>query len=346
MKTIFSKPGADVKKETEALIRDNSKRLAQQLRVSRALKGCPPRQACPVCGQSPAGAEAFDHRGVAYILCPQCGHIFSLCQPPPGYPQAGAEAITYDRIYPALSPEEYASRRNRIYTPKLEFVLDCLEQEGQGRAATLDSRWCELGSGYGFFLDALRRAGGSRLKGLEADPELVRRASEVLGQDVVEPYQGLLSQAVKDTEADIYAAWFVIEHIEDTGEFFRALAAKPAGTVLAWAVPCFSLTSALETAGRGFMARQWDNGVHTQIFTEKSISYCLETAGLDLIGQWFFGQDAADLWRYLKVELEGSLPPQLTSTLEDNFAPVLDAVQSAVDRAKLSDSRHMVAIRR
>ena len=346
MKTLFSKPGADVKQETEALIRDNEERLARQLEASRVLKTCPPRRECPVCGLDSAGSAPFDHRGVAQVLCPQCGHIFSRNQPPEGYPHIGAGAITYDRIYPALSPVDYASRRDRIYTPKLEFVLNCLEEGGRSRAAALEARWCELGSGYGFFLDALRRAGASRIKGLEADPELVRRAGEVLGEDTVEPHQGLLSRAVENTEADVYTAWFVIEHLEDTREFFRALAAKPAGTVLAWAVPCFSLTSALETAAQGFMARQWDNGVHTQIFTEQSINYCLKAAGMDLIGQWFFGQDAADLWRFLKVELEGNLPPELLAGLEDNLTPALDAVQAAVDQAHLSDSRHMVAIKR
>ena len=346
MKTVFSKPGADVKNETEVLIRDNSERLARQIEVSRELKTSPLRNACPVCGLDPAGSDPFDHRGLAYVLCPECGHIFSRNQPPQGYPHIGTGAITYDRIYPSLSPGEYASRRDRIYTPKLEFVLDCLAEEGRDRAKVLGSRWCELGSGYGFFLDALKQAGGISLRGLEANPELVRRAGEVLGPDKVEPFQGLLSRAVKDTEADVYAAWFVIEHIEDTRAFFQALAAKPAGTVLAWAVPCFSLTSALETAGQSFMARQWDNGVHTQIFTEQSINHCLETAGMDLIGQWFFGQDAADLWRFLKVELEGNLPPELMVALEDNLTPALDAVQAAVDLAHLSDSRHMVAIKR
>ena len=346
MRTVYSKPGADIQKETKVLIRDNDKSLAQQFKVSGILKDRPVRASCPVCGRDPAGSPGLTHRGVDYLLCQTCGQIISRNQPPPGYPRTGEGGITFDQVYPSLSPEEYASRRDRIYTPKLGFVLDSLEDAGRDRAGVLKSRWCELGSGYGFFLDALKEAGAANMVGLEADPKLVQRSAEVLGPDGIVPYQGLLSQAVKDTKADVYAAWFVLEHIEDTREFFQALAAKPEGTVLAFSVPCFSLTSALETVDQGFRARQWDNGVHTQLFTDRSIDYCLETAGMELVGQWYFGQDSADLWRLLKVQLEGNFPPELMAVLEQNLLPALDGIQAAVDRARLSDSRHLVAVKR
>lgn len=346
MRRVFSKPGADVRKETQGLIRDNDQSLARQLKVCQTLKGCPERTSCPVCGQDPAGSAGLTHRGVEYLLCQTCGHIVSRSLPPEGYPRMGGDGITFDRVYPALSPEEYGSRRERIYAPKLEFVLDSLAEAGQSRDQALASRWCELGSGHGFFLDALKAAGAERFLGLEADPKLVQRSARVLGPGRVEPHQGLLSRAVRETEADIYAAWFVIEHIEDTRELFRALAAKPPGTVLAFAVPCFSLSSALETVNQGFRARQWDNGVHTQIFTDRSIAHCLETARMETVGEWYFGQDAADLWRMLKVGLRDSYPPELTDSLEQNLVPALDAIQAALDRARLSDSRHIVAVRR
>ena len=72
------------------------------------------------------------------------------------------------------SQAEHASRVRRVYAPKLEWIVRRLKENGL--ADPLARKWCEIGCGAGYFLDALRQAGAGAFQGIEADQALAARA--------------------------------------------------------------------------------------------------------------------------------------------------------------------------
>lgn len=346
MRSDFSKPSADVCQENLERLENNDMLLEQQRRLSATLSNLPDRAACVVCGESLTGASLFQHRTVAYVTCPTCGHVQSKAQPPSGYPTHVDRGISFSQIYPQLDQAAYESRKNRIYRPKLDWILSCHTEAGLGHEAMLKARWLDLGCGSGYFLAALVDAGATHLKGIEEEPDLVRTANESLGAHVVENYQGTLPDAVRVFEADIYTAFFVLEHIENTHLVFDTLSEKPRGTVFVFAVPTFSFATILESAFAEHLARSLDSVIHTQLYTDTSINHALSQAGYERVAEWVFGQDAADLSRALLVGLREKYSAQLFESVADDLTAIQDQLQAILDRHYLASERHVLAVKK
>ena len=346
MRTLFSKPLAD--------IRDKSRKLSDMddawsggiHKAVAALEGCLPRPWCCVCRAALEHAPTFIHRGQSYKRCGECGHVMIGCLPPEGYPHSGQGGLAYSAVYEKQGDAATAKRRSLVYQPKLEWVLSQADLLGMTRQSLLDARWVELGCGDGQFLKCLEEAGASRFTGFEADPALVGRAEAALTAGSAVHSRIPLSDVVRATQADIFAAFFVLEHIPDVHDFFTAFSDKPQGTVLAFSVPVFSLATALESAFDVHAPRNLDSVLHTQLFTEASIRRCMEIGGLEPVSQWIFGQDAADLRRMLMQALARVYPEQMLQEVDERLALMEEGLQNVVDRACFCDARHIVAVRR
>ena len=104
----------------------------------------------------------------------------------------------------------------------------------------------ELGVGAGYFLGALQSSGVSAYRGIEANPDLAKRVQNKFGQEKIICGQDIAS-AVSHSTAQIYTAFFVLEHLEEQKTLTNALKAKPEGTVFVFSVPTFGLTPVLNT---------------------------------------------------------------------------------------------------
>lgn len=334
MLTDYSKQSQDIAGHSAFLLDQNDSLLARQRRIAAAMAGGQPRASCIVCDRALAGLPAFDHRGVAYCRCSACGHVQSAREAPAGYPYADQD---FANIYPALDPAAFEARRRRIYDPKRDWALRAAQATRLGDLTT--RRWCELGSGAGYFLASLREAGTTATLGLEAEAQLVAQARDHLGAGFTEVFSGSLAEAVRAHDADVYVAWFVIEHCFETGALLDALREKPAGTAFLFSVPTFGLATMLEGAGAGHFARNLDGVLHLQLFTDQSIRAAMARAGYEIRAEWLFGQDAHDLYRALSSSPSGN-----AEELERLLSAV-DDLQAAIDRARLSDARHILAVR-
>lgn len=335
MLTKYSKPAGDVAAHSTMLLEQNAALLNKQRRLSRALVNAPPRLTCIVCESALGEGRILQHRGLDYRACPACGHVQSVALAPPGYPYQEQD---FADIYKPLDPVAYEDRRRRIYDPKRDWALRAALEAGLGDLRA--KSWLELGCGAGYFLDSLRAAGMGRVHGVEAEAPLVGQARERLGPGAVSHFMGALGQAVADHDADIYAAWFVLEHCFETAAFLDALRRKPIGTVFLFSVPVFGFATLIEALGERHFARNLDGVLHLQLFTDCSIRHAVERAGFAIAAEWLFGQDADDLYRAVAAtEVAGDEELARLSGLRD-------ALQGLIDRARLSDSRHILAVKR
>jgi len=170
---------------------------------------------------------------------------------------------------------------------------------------------------------------------------LVAQASAILGDGVTDHFSGSLGEAVRAYPAEVYAAWFVLEHCLETAALLDALRDRPRGTVFMFSVPTYGLATLLESACDGHYARSLDSVLHTQLFTDRSIEFAMTRAGYEIKAEWLFGQDADDLYRALIARGEQGASQAAIARLGD----ALSEIQGAVDRARLSDSRHVLAVR-
>jgi hypothetical protein len=340
----FSKPCGDIAAETDDFVARDDQRLARQRQLAEHLAEQPDRKSCVLCANLLSGAQRFDHRGTIYVRCSSCGQVQTHVQPPQGYPYA-VDGIGFEEVYPKLDHVEYVSRRDRIYAPKRDWILSCLQEAGHPREEFVGARWQELGCGAGYFLSALRDAGIEKLSGIDQSAELLTLADEHLGPGFTRLLDTPLADIITKADADVFVAFFVFEHLEDAHDVWAALAKKPTGTVFAFSVPVFGFTTLLESAFPDFSARNLDGVVHTQLYTDRSIEYALKAAGYTVFGEWVFGQDALDLKRLLMKRLVSVYDVDGLKEVDEHLGRMVDDMQGAIDRNWLADARHVVAIK-
>jgi 2-polyprenyl-3-methyl-5-hydroxy-6-metoxy-1,4-benzoquinol methylase len=302
------------------------------------------RIACLICANRLESSETFHHRDVDYFACAGCGHIQSKLTPPVGYPEKFG--VGFSDVYPALNESDYVDRRNRIYKPKVDWALSCHQELGRTREELLGARWFEIGCGAGYFLSALKEEGAESFRGTDADERLVNNAQSVLGKRIVSHLSLSPAVLVEHNEADVYAAFFVLEHLYDPRSFFEALQRRKAGTVLLFSVPTFGLATILESAFDTHSARNLDGVMHTQLYTDESIRRAMNLSGFEIAAQWVFGQDSVDFQRLLLRSLDGKYGLNLRKSSANKLQSILDPFQTVLDRHGLADSRHVLAIKR
>jgi hypothetical protein len=341
MITEYSKPSEDVAEHTAGLLGADEQLQSRQRAITAGLAGRPARMQCLVCTASLPGVANLHHRGVPYVFCGKCRHLQCAIEPPRGYP---AEQESFADIYRALDVAEYRDRTNRIYRPKLAWALRAAS--ALGTRDLLARSWVEMGSGAGNFMAALRDAGARRITGVEADDRLVERAAAALGEPLVRHCKASLADAIAQHEAEVYVAWFVLEHCFELPQFLAALRRKAAGTIFLFSVPMVSLGTLLESAFEGHYARSLDSVLHLQLFTESSLGYALQEAGYEAMAEWVFGQDADDLYRCVAAELARRRTAEAFAQEVERLSEALSGIQQALDRARLADARHILAVRK
>jgi hypothetical protein len=71
----------------------------------------------------------------------------------------------------------------------------------------------------------------------------------------------------------------------------------------------------------------------------------MRRAGYEIRAEWLFGQDADDLFRAI-VARDGQNNKAALQPMLDGLTAALPGIQNAIDRARLSDSRHVLAVRK
>jgi SAM-dependent methyltransferase len=244
-----------------------------------------------------------------------------------------------------LSAGDLTSRVERVYSPKLDWVIEAVGRHGLSRKALARKSWLEIGCGAGYFLRALETAGFTQAEGIDFSPELVEQAN--IHNSSIRATQSVdMLGDLERSSADIVAAFFVLEHLEDVRQFWEVMSDKPAGTFLAISVPTLGMTTLFENAFPEIPARNLDWEVHNQLYTDKSLSFSLEKSGFASISEWFFGQDAQDLISHVLAKLNWN--GGWVESFEElaSIDDLVDPIQRVIDRAHLCDARHVLAVKR
>ncbi len=343
MKT-YSKPSADIQGESFAISQVDDALLDEQLTVSQQLSQFKTRHHCLLCNQSILLSPKFTHREIPYYCCEHCEHVQASVIVPDDFPASmQPKNLSYDSIYVQPSEKEFLSRVKRVYKPKLDWALEqltCFEPE----ASLKKKSWVELGSGAGYFLKALQQQGFSKFKGFEQNQLLVKESHAFLPKEVVQ-LATLNPKDISTLNADVIVAFFVLEHIGNVQAFWQQLSKVKPGTLFIFSVPTFGLSTMIESAFSSHAARNLDNGLHTQLYTETSIDYALKVSGFKKLSTWYFGQDAIDLTRLVSKNISNRYEPQLLKKFQSNLAELVDPLQAAIDKAHFCDARHIIAIR-
>jgi 2-polyprenyl-3-methyl-5-hydroxy-6-metoxy-1,4-benzoquinol methylase len=342
---IYSKPAADVSLEMKAFVNSNELHLARQAAARSELLRAPLRENCNLCKAVAMGQSvSFNLRGIGYIECQVCGHIFSANLPPPNFP-LGLGEYSFSGVYQFQDQAAFDSRIGRVYRPKLGWILDSLRASGIDDTSVSQLSWLELGCGAGFFMGALEERGLKHFVGVDQDIGMVEAAQRRFGVDRVLLSRQPLTAWLGERSADILCAFFVFEHVEDLAALSAALRAIPRGVYLVFSVPMFGLSVLFDAISELHFARNLDSGFHTQLFTERSLARFLADSGFVARSEWIFGQDAADLYRCLRFGLRDTFAPDFLDRALGGLLENLDGVQAAIDRSHLSDSRHVLAVR-
>lgn len=342
---LYSKSQKDISKENFCLIQKDEDLCIQQQKSVKAFAGSSQRKYCLLCRNVLSETmSAFEHRNILYVTCEECNHIQTKLNLPQGYPYTQKE-VSFDKIYPKLNKNDYKSRQERIYNPKLDWIIKSLTEIGFHESELFSLKWVELGSGLGYFLSALIGKGIRNLTGIEENSNLVNAANDILQNNFVVCSKKPLAQSIKDYEADIYVAFFVIEHVDEVYEFFTALKDKPKNTILVFSVPVFGFSCLIENVFEQNYARNLDNVIHTQMYTDKSIDFAMKYADYTITNEWIFGQDSSDLVRCFYDRLKYKYPKQMLDQIMENLTELQDPFQACLDQLKLSDQRHIIAIK-
>jgi hypothetical protein len=342
----FSKPSADVELENSQIVKSELDDFNAQIVFSALLETFPPRKKCVCCGDKLQGVN-FEHRKISFIECLICGHIQTHNKPPKDYLKNFSNSTSaFSEIYPKLSKNEFLSRRNRIYKPKLDWIFSALNKLGMSESELLSKKWGEIGSGAGYFLSAAKAQGINNIIGFEQDKQLYLDSLEHNSDIKIHNWEGTFENVIETQSCDIFCSFFVLEHIDNLPLVWKNIKEKPKNTLFVFSVPVFGLSSILENTFSDQFARNLDGVFHTQLFTDDSIRYAMNLAGCRLLSEWIFGQDVSDLSRFLGYKLYGNqVETKIHLKLNAQLLSINDDIQILLDQKRLSDQRHFIAIR-
>lgn len=300
----------------------------------------PPRQNCKNCGFQ-LRDPAFHKQGINYIICSNCSHLNGEFEDTEAFYAAQFTDNGGDHVaqhYAASDRVEYEQRVEVIYAPKVEFLMDVIRAEQHNPLAL---SYLDIGAGTGHFVSALKRA-GAKARGLEASSLQVEMGRKILGNDcldVLDP--SAIEKVAAETSAQVVTMVFVLEHVLRPTELIQAFADNPNIQYLLVAVPIHSPAAYIEMMFPTVYERHLAG--HTHLYTDQSLDWLCHHTGFRRVGEWWFGSDMMDLLRSFSVRMHQLGQP--ASGVEDwkqMITPLLDDMQLAIDKRKLSSEVHLI----
>lgn len=183
---------------------------------------------CPACGDA-SFAPAFEKMGFHYVLCDVCATLYVSPRPTPqqllGFYRDGESVKFWSTEFFRQTAE---ARREKMFRPRAQLAAGLVEGAARGGATSI----VDVGSGYGIFLEEVRKLGVfNEAIGVEPGPDMAEicrgrgfRVIEKAAEDVV----------AGECQADVATAFEVLEHVFDPSLFLRGVRRllRPGGVCL------------------------------------------------------------------------------------------------------------------
>ena len=316
-------------------------RVEEVKKIGKRYRQQPARTECVVC-RTALSERLFSYQGVDYLKCGRCGHVNGAHQDTEEFAEFlygidGANKL--DVTYGDKERSEFEFRAKSIYSPKVEFLHDCLKDNGE---VTSQLSVVDLGAGAGHFVWALRNQGFATVTGYEGSVELAAAARQFVGDGVHRVDLKEIHSLAASVEADVVTMIFVLEHITKLRDFMSALRRNEKVRYLYFSVPMFSSSVLLEAIHPDVMPRTLGRG-HTHLFTSDSIQFLCEAYGMRPVGEWWFGANAVDIFRTMSIALQNLDGTQDSAgSLDQMLRPLINELQLVFDRQRASSEIHML----
>jgi len=339
----YGKPSGPLIAAKSAFFENNEALVEEQGRLAQVYVSQPRRELCKCCGAPLEKVADFSKQGIAYHLCRRCDHLNGAHEDTEAFCQAvytDDSGKQYSSHYGVADETAYKDRREKIYDPKVEFLLQSLTQAGidPGRLTFAD-----FGAGSGYFVAAMLERGINAIEGFEVSEAQVHFAHHMLPNARITQHSlDQLPTIARTTETDIVSMIGVLEHLQEPRHVLEALRENKCVSYLFLSLPLFSPCVFLEMAFPTVMQRQLSGG-HTHLYTESSVGWMCREYDLETVAEWWFGTDVVDLLRMVHVCLSQSPDTEgMRERWHDMFEPCVDAMQLAIDERHLSSEVHLL----
>lgn len=341
MITKYGKSLHDIFQIKQTFFENNSTLLAENLYLAKIAKEQPKRKRCKNCNEKVNEKVFFKKQGINYYLCSECNHLYGEFEDTLDFANAiyVDEVTNYSKNYSSADKEKWEERVKKVYNPKAEFLFDCLLEERQNKDISL----IDIGAGSGYFLKALMNHGFKNIKGYEVSEVQTQFANNMLQDTYVEKIEiNQLAEIVSATKSEVISMIGVLEHLINPREVLEAISKNKNIKYYYISLPLFSFSVFFELNNENYFNRQLANG-HTHLYTKKSIEYFCKDFNFEIIGQWFFGSDAMDFFRFnfLKMKEQGA-SEEAIKLFSDKFSSIIDEIQLSFDRAEFASEVHLL----
>ena len=291
---------------------------------------------CPAC-ESDRPQTRYVKNGLRYLNCTDCDTLYISPRPTPDvlawfYRDSPNYAYWNAHIFPTSE----ASRRERIFVPRVDRLLEICKRHQTPTGALL-----EVGAGFGTFCaELISRQIFDRVVGVEPTPGLAATCRE-RGIEIIE--KPIEQVTLKPTEMfDVVASFEVIEHLFSPFDFVHQMTSllRPGGLLL---LTCPN-GKGFDVETLGPVSTTVDHE-HLNYFNPGSLSALVQRAGMQVLETFTPGQLDAELVRnkVLEGEFDLSTQPFLKKVLIDEWDQHGAAFQGFLMAQGLSSNLWVVA---
>ncbi len=330
----FSKPSVAVIKNKKSFFQENEKHLNHVQQVNKIYSQQPLRKNCKTCDE-PIGMVDIIVQNIEYSYCSNCGHFNGYYEDTIDFARSmysKEEGKDYAKNY----IENYDSRVEDIYLPKVKFLLEVLKNEKDEDNLSLS----DVGCGGGHFVKACENM-NLQATGYDTNQELIKLGSSKLNKNKLF-YKDMdkINEIIEFNDSKILSLVGVLEHVIKPLEVLEAFS-KSKSKYLYLQVPLFSFSVLLESMNPDIFPRQLNAG-HTHLYTDQSIDFLCRKFNFEKKGEWWFGTDMVDLYRHLQIKVKSNNKDLKDRLIKDLFGNFIDDVQNIFDKKKLCSGVNMV----
>ncbi|RHX91196.1 SAM-dependent methyltransferase [Leptospira yasudae] len=276
---------------------------------------------CPACG-SEKHRKHIQKNDFDYVLCERCTSLF--CNPRPSeriledfYKTAESSRFWSDVFFPTVAE----SRREKLFKPKAERIFEYFKKED-----FQPSKICDVGSGYGIFLEELRRFfGDSEIFGIEPSPEM----AEISKKKGIETLNTTAEGSSEWRERfDLVISSEVIEHVFSVSKFIDSIfnLVRPKG---------YCLLTGLGYEGFDILTLQGESNSifpphHLNFMSVRGFEIAFKNAGFSKVEVFTPGELDVD------IVLNSAIENEFVRVLRERGTDAISEFQSFLKKHKLS----------